>query len=372
MTISALVTGARGFIGTNLIEHLRARKEFNVLSHTRETPPHELARLVARADFVFHLAGVNRAAEPDEFRQGNVDLTESLCNAVASSGRRIPILFASSVHAGRSDAYGSTKARAERLLLRHAERTGAPVHIFRLSQVFGKWCRPNYNSVVATFCYNVARDVPIRIDDAAHPLKLVYIDDVVNAFVRLVSADDARAQYCDVSPVYPTTVGEVAATLRGFRESRQTLRLDDVGAGLARALYATYVSYLEPRDFVYSLARHADGRGEFAEVFKTAAAGQFSYFTARPGATRGGHYHHTKVEKFIVLSGRARFRFRHIRSGEAHEIVVTGGASQVVETVPGWAHDVTNIGEEDLIVMLWASESFDPDHPDTFGARIEE
>lgn len=368
--MKVLITGARGFIGSNLAAQLAVRGDFEILRYCRETPPGDLSELVSAADYICHLAGVNRSTDPTKFTAVNRDLTASLCQAVAASGRRTPTIFASSAHAGRNDPYGSSKREAEELLLRHAEQTGIPVHIFRLSQVIGKWCRPNYNSVVATFCHNIARDIPITIDDPAYQLNLLYIDDVVESFARLMTGEESCGRHCEVAPSYPTTVGEIANTLRGFRASRDSLLLDGVGMGLTRALYATYVSYLMPKDFVYTLRKQSDARGEFAEVLKTGATGQFSFFTAPPGVTRGGHYHHSKVEKFLVLKGQARFRFRQILSGESHELVVTGVTPEIVETVPGWAHDLTNVGSEDLIVMLWANELFDPIRPDTYEASF--
>ena len=240
--------------------------------------------------------------------------------------------------------------------------------MFRLPNVFGKWCRPNYNSAVATFCHNIARDLPIQVHDPAAPLRLVYVDDLM---ATLLAALDGRVaapragELATTGPIYESTVGEVAECIRGFRAGRQTLQIDRVGTGLMRALYATYVSGLPVEGFAYDLPVHADARGVFVEMLKTPDAGQFSFLTAAPGVTRGGHYHHTKTEKFLVIRGNARFRFRHMLTGETYALDTTGEVPQVVETVPGWTHDITNLGEEDLIVMLWANEIFDRDQPDT-------
>ena len=244
------------------------------------------------------------------------------------------------------------------------------VHIFRLPNVFGKWAKPNYNSVVATFCYNLARDLPIVVNDPEAPLRLVYIDDVVDAFIALL--DDAESAVRDgvVKPEYVTTVGYVAALIQSFRDSRRTLLTDAVGSGLIRALHATYLSYLPPAEFSYTLKSNTDPRGAFVEVLRTVNCGQFSYFTAHPGVTRGGHYHHTKTEKFLVVQGKARFGFRHILTGERFEVFASGSEPMVVETVPGWVHDVTNIGDQMMIVLLWANELFDQSRPDTLAAKV--
>ena len=242
------------------------------------------------------------------------------------------------------------------------------VLVYRLPNVFGKWCRPNYNSAVATFCHNIARDLPITIHDPAAPLDLVYVDDVVSAFLAAL-AEPARATP-EVQPVYRTTVGEVAGLLRQFRGSRDTLITERVGTGLTRALYATFVSYLPPEMFGYDVKQYVDPRGAFMEMLKTHDSGQFSVFTAHAGVTRGGHYHHTKTEKFLVVRGRARFRFRHMATGEIHEILTSGDTPHVVETIPGWTHDITNIGEDEMIVALWANEIFDRQRPDTYACPV--
>jgi UDP-2-acetamido-2,6-beta-L-arabino-hexul-4-ose reductase len=254
-------------------------------------------------------------------------------------------------------------------LLLYSRKSRSPVYLFRLTNVFGKWCRPNYNSAVATFCHNIARGMPISINDPAAPLKLVYVDDVLDAFMRLLETPD-NAGFIEAGPVYDTTVGHVAETLRGFADSRSTLMTDRVGTNLTRALYSTYISYLPPENFAYEVMRHTDPRGTFVEMLKTPDCGQFSYFTAHPGITRGEHYHHSKTEKFLVITGTARFGFRHIESGQTHELVTRGGEAKIVETVPGWTHDITNIGDDELIVMLWANEVFDRQHPDTIAMKV--
>ncbi|MDY0050528.1 MAG: hypothetical protein RBR73_07255, partial [Halothiobacillaceae bacterium] len=254
-----------------------------------------------------------------------------------------------------------------------ALRTGNAAHVFRLPNVFGKWCKPNYNSVVATFCHNIARGLPIQINDPAAPITLVYVDDVIGRFFQLmegaVTAVDAEG-FATVAPQYTTTVGELAKLIQSFRESRKTLTTERVGTGLVRALYATYVSYLPVESFTYPVPQHGDPRGVFVEMLKTPDCGQFSFFTAQPGVTRGGHYHHSKTEKFLVIKGAARFRFRHMQTGETHELVTRGDKAEIVETVPGWAHDITNIGSDEMVVMLWANEVFDRSKSDTYACPL--
>lgn len=364
-----LVTGSRGFIGKNCLVRLGERADFEVVRFDRQDAPEVLSARLAAADAVVHLAGENRPADDSGFTRGNAELTQALCDAIAASGRKIPLLFASSIQAENDTPYGRSKRAAERAVERLAA-TGNPSVIYRLPNVFGKWCRPNYNSVVATFCHNLANDLPIRVNDAATRLRLVYIDDVVDEFLRALAAPAEGLVWGTVAPEYGISLGELAAQIEAFRNCRTTLMSEAVGDGLTRALYATYVSYLPPARFVYDLAPRRDPRGMFVEVLKTPEFGQFSFFTAHSGVTRGGHYHHTKTEKFLVIRGRARFRFRHIETGEAHEVLTDGEMPQVVETVPGWAHDITNVGDDEMIVMLWANEIFDPDRPDTLASKV--
>ena len=365
-----VVTGADGFIGRNLAVRLRELGHAEVARVTRDTTPAELREAVAGADFVYHLAGVNRPKDPAEFATGNAGFTERLCAALAQAGRPIPVAYASSIQAAQDNAYGRSKRAAEEALLRHGRECGAPVHLFRLANVFGKWCRPNYNSAVATFCHNTARGLPIVVNDPAAALRLVYVDDVVAAFAGLLAQLDAPGGFVEAGPVYETTVGEVAGMIRGFAESRSSLVTPRVGTGLVRALYSTYVSHLPTESFAYEVPRHGDARGVFVEMLKTPDCGQFSYFTAHPGITRGEHYHHSKTEKFLVIKGTARFGFRHIVTGETHELVTRGGEGRIVETVPGWTHDITNVGDDELIVMLWANEIFDRERPDTVAMKV--
>jgi UDP-2-acetamido-2,6-beta-L-arabino-hexul-4-ose reductase len=364
-----LITGADGFIGRNLRLRLEeaGHRSFGMIN--RETSAEEARAEIEKADFVFHLAGVNRPRDPAEFAAGNADFTARLCDALAATGRRVPIVLSSSTQAMSDNPYGRSKKAAEEIVVRYGAATGAAAYLFRLPNVFGKWSRPNYNSAVATFCHNIARGLPITINDPAAPITLVYIDDVVDAFMALL-AGGVPGGFCTIPVVYTTTVGEVADTIQRFAACRESLIVPPVGTGLVRALYATFVSFLPPESFAYSVPRHGDPRGVFVEMLNTPDCGQFSYFTAHPGITRGEHYHHSKTEKFLVIKGTALFAFRHVLTGERHELIVRGEESRIVDTAPGWAHNLTNVGDDELVVMLWANEIFDRSRPDTIAMKV--
>jgi len=371
--MKVLITGADGFIGKNLQLHLAQRNDVEVVCFTRQNDVVDIESFLQDVDFVFHLAGVNRPKKTQEFSTGNVDLTQSLTTAILESGRDIPLVFTSSIQASLDNDYGRSKRKAEDLIFELSHRLGIPAHVFRLPNVFGKWCKPNYNSVVATFCHNIARDLPIEVNDTSSPLKLVYVDDIIERFLLLM---DGSGKMLDedgfeaISPCYQTTLGELAGQIKSFRESRSSLVTERVGTGLVRALHSTYLSYLPADSFTYEVKQHADSRGVFVEMLKTPDCGQFSYFTAHPGITRGGHFHHSKTEKFLVIKGNACFKFRHMQTGETYEIIVNSKQAKIVETIPGWTHDITNIGNDELLVMLWANEVFDSAKPDTFACAL--
>jgi UDP-2-acetamido-2,6-beta-L-arabino-hexul-4-ose reductase len=322
------------------------------------------------SDVIFHLAAANRPESSDEYARSNRDYTRTVADAVAASPRRPLVIHSSTGKVGEPGEYASTKEQGEAILLDLAESGAATVAVFRLPNVFGKWARPNYNSAVATFCHNVARGLPIRIDDAAAPLSLLYIDDLIQRWLALLASPPAESGFINLRHVHRTTVGAIATQIAEIAEARKSGRVGSVASGFERALYVTYVSYLPPEDFSYALEQHTDARGTFAEVLKTASSGQFSFLTARPGVTRGGHYHHSKVEKFVVVHGRARFRFRQVLSGEECEIETAADEPFVVETIPGWTHDITNTGEDLLVALVWANELFDPERPDTIAMAL--
>jgi UDP-2-acetamido-2,6-beta-L-arabino-hexul-4-ose reductase len=364
-----LITGAKGFIGKNLSLFLKEQGKYIVTEVDRDTSENELNDALANADFVFHLAGVNRPKNDSEFKEGNAKLTSYIVKALKAYGRQVPLMISSSTQVLSDNAYGTSKAEAEKLVEAYGHETGSPYFIYRFPNVFGKWCRPNYNSFVATFCHNILNNIEINIHDPKAPVTLIYIDDVCKCLMALLDGKTASG-IVKVTPEYPTTVGFVADTLKGFKGSRESLITENVGVGLERALYSTFLSYMEPSQFSYTIPSYGDERGVFSEVLKTKQSGQFSFFTAHPGITRGGHYHHTKNEKFLVIKGQALFKFEHVITGERYELTVNSETPEVVETVPGWSHDVTNVGSEELIVMLWANEIFDREAPDTIAKPL--
>lgn len=365
-----LVTGSNGFVGKNLVVRLGELPGFEVLCFDRDGAPEALQDKVGAADAVVHLAGINRPKEVAEFTAGNADLTARLCEAIKTAERHIPLILASSIQADLANPYGRSKRAAEQAVEQLSAQTGNPAAIYRLPNVFGKWCKPNYNSVVATFCHNIANDLPIQINDPSTQLKLVYVDDVVDAFLQALGNAAQGLQWGTVKPIYGIGLGELAAQIEAFKNCRTSLVSERVGTGLVRALYATYVSYLPTAKFAYELPRYGDDRGVFVEILKTLDSGQFSFFTAHPGIMRGGHYHHTKTEKFLVIKGSARFGFRHVVTNETYEVLTSGDMPRVVETVPGWTHDITNVGADEMVVMLWANEIFDRQKPDTIAMKV--
>lgn len=369
--MNILITGANGFVAKNLLVRLKELGSHSILTYIKEQSLIELEALVAKSDFIFHLAGVNRPQNPAEFTHGNTGLTEQLCELVANSGRDIPIVISSSTQAELDNPYGLSKRAAEDALLKLKREQNNTVYIYRLPNVFGKWSRANYNSAVATFCHNIAHDLPITINDPLAKLNLAYIDDVVASFVGLLALGDDNAEtHQNVTPIYQTTVGDLADIIESFKDSIVSGITPRVGTGLVRALYSTYLSFLPLAKFSYPLVKHEDPRGSFVEMLKTPDCGQFSFFTAHPGITRGGHYHHTKTEKFLVIKGKAKYRFRQIVTNEYYELDADGNNPVVVETIPGWSHDITNIGDDELVVMLWANEIFDREKPDTIGFKV--
>jgi UDP-2-acetamido-2,6-beta-L-arabino-hexul-4-ose reductase len=343
------ITGASGFIGRNLRVRLTEAGLEDVVCVSHD---------LADDDLCSKLAGVNRPPSPAEFANGNTGFTRRICSALASVAPHAAIVFSSSTQAVLENEYGRSKRDAEDVLLAHGHATGVCVTLLRLTNVFGKWSKPNYNSAVATFCHNIGRDLPITINDPAATLKLIYVDDVVDCLVAMADNNNRVSGFVEAKPVYDTNVGEVATIIRSFRESRVSLVTPPVGTGLTRALYSTYVAGLEPEQFVYDIPMYSDPRGTF------------SYFTAHPGITRGEHYHHSKTEKFLVLKGTAEFGFRHIETNQRHVVVTSGDKAQIVETVPGWTHNITNIGDDEMIVMLWANEIFDRERPDTIAMKV--
>jgi UDP-2-acetamido-2,6-beta-L-arabino-hexul-4-ose reductase len=359
------VTGASGFLGTSLVVRLNEQGR-EVRRITRDTDSRVAAAELACADVIFHLAGANRADDESDFMRSNRDYTAWVA-AAGSEGQRKPlIVYSSSARALDDSAYGRSKKAGEDVLLDVAEQGLATVSIWRLPNLCGKWARPNYNSAVATFCHYAARGLPLSIDDSAAPLSLLYVEDLIEDWLRLIDKPPAASGFAELRNVHQTTVGEVAELIRHFAERRSRGEICDVGTALTRTLYGIFIAALPVEKASYPVVARQDARGSFVEMLKNPVAGQFSYFTAHPGITRGGHYHHSKVEKFLVAHGTGRFRFRHVLTGAKFELTGSAADPLVVETIPGWAHDVTNIGDNELIVLCWANEQFDPDRPDTY------
>lgn len=376
--MNIVITGADGFIGKNLRARLSESTGLHVTCILRTTPRADMDIALMGADYVFHLAGVNRPQAPADFWTGNKELTEQVCSVLLSAQKKATVILASSTQADLQNPYGQSKRAAEEVVKAYSATSGARVHIFRLPNVFGKWAKPFYNSVVATFCHSVARGLPITVNDPQASLQLAYVDDVVDTF--LACLHDARGVSGVVSaagigkeeiqPTYAMSVGALAKTLQDFSKSRTDLIIPRVGEGLLRALYSTYISYLPVEEFSYGVPRHEDSRGIFVEMLKTSDSGQFSYFTAHPGVKRGEHYHHSKVEKFLVIKGVAQFGFRHVLTNETFNVLIKGGEGRIIESIPGWTHNVENVGQDELIVMLWANEVFNRDRPDTFAMKV--
>lgn len=362
-----LVTGAKGFIGKNLCVALKRKPGFEVAEFDVDDPAGLLMEGLRQAEVIIHLAGVNRPERQAELMENNADLTLRICDELRRLSRRPRIVLSSSTQARLDNPYGISKRAAEKIVATFGHETGAEVFIFRFPGVFGKWSRPNYNSVVATFCHDIARDFPISVSDPARELDLVFVDDVVRTLIGIGEGTWPAfdGPFCRVEPVYRTTLGALAEKISGFRDSRINLILPDLSDPFIRALYATYISFLPSDAFSYPLTAKSDARGELAELVKSHSSGQFFISRTRPGITRGDHYHDTKVERFIVLEGEASIRFRPVLGGDLIEYRISGREFRAIDIPSGYTHAIENIGPSDLIVLMWADELFDPSSPDT-------
>ena len=382
-----LITGSGGFVGRNLVATLKTRGYTDLMLFEKDDTPETLADYCRRAAFVVHLAGINRPKDPSEFYSGNAGLTDTMLSLLEEAGSRAPVLVTSSIQASLDNDYGKSKLQAEQAIFAHGQRTGAPVFVFRMEGVFGKWCRPNYNSVVATFCHNVAHGLPIQVRDPAYSLPLVYIDDVVACILDAMEKGEAvrdETGICRIHPVHTVTLGQLAETIQGFAKARggkaglalgtdglPTLEVPDLTAdSFTKKLYSTYLSYLPADDFAYDLNMHCDNRGSFTEFLRTPERGQVSVNISKPGIVKGNHWHHTKNEKFLVVKGEGVIRFRQIFSDEVIEYHVSGEKLQVVDIPCGYTHNIENVGEGEMVTVMWANEAFDPAHPDTFAMQV--
>ena len=372
-----LVTGAAGFMGRNLCVALRRQPGFAVLEFDVQQSAEDLRRMVAEADLVFHLAGVNRPKVETEFMEGNADLTRRLCECLATGGRRVPLVLSSSIQAELDNPYGRSKKAAEHFVLDYQQRTGSPVYVYRFPNVFGKWSRPDYNTVVATFCHNLSRGLPVQISNRANLVRFAYIDDIVREFVSLASRaeHDSPATRCEFTPVYSITLGELHDLLVSFREGREQSLLPDLSNPLTRYLYSTYVSFYPVQNLAYPVNLKTDNRGWLFELVKSPQAGQIFVSRTRPGITRGNHYHDTKIEKFCVIQGKGVIRFRHVLSeapsSQVIEYPVNDREIRVVDIPPGYTHSIENTGHADMITLFWANEIFDPQRPDTYYEEVK-
>jgi UDP-2-acetamido-2,6-beta-L-arabino-hexul-4-ose reductase len=381
--MNILVTGARGFMGKNLVATLEAirdgkdksrglTQELTILPYDLDTDPALLDGYCRQADFVCHLAGVNRPRDAAEFMEGNFGFTSTLLSSLRKHSNRAPVLIASSIQAALDNPYGQSKKAGEDLLFAYGRQTGAPVYVYRLPNAFGKWSRPNYNSAIATFCHNIARGLPITVSDRANMLNLVYIDDIVAEIIRAMQGKPNKTgEFCEVLPVHRASLGQIVDWISGFPESRTSLQVPQLDQPLVKKLYSTYLSFLPEDAFAYPLTSHADERGSFTEVLRTPDRGQVSVNISKPGVTKGNHWHHTKNEKFLVVKGRVVIRFRKIGGREVIEYFVNGDELKVVDIPTGYTHNIENLGEEDMVTLMWANEPFDPQKPDTYFEKVD-
>ncbi len=380
--MNILITGANGFVGKNLavsLENIRDGKDktksissnFDIMKYDIDTSPDLLDEYCRLADFVFHLAGVNRPQNPEEFMAGNFGFTSTLLETLKKYGNKCPVLISSSIQALLDNPYGQSKKAGEDLIISYTRETGAKVIVYRLPNIFGKWCRPNYNSAVATFCNNVANDLPITISDPDVNMQLVYIDDVVNEFIgALQGREHVENGYGFIPTVHKVRLGEIADLIYSFKESRKSLDVPKLDSAFDKALYSTYLSYLPEDQFSYPLKMNIDNRGSFTEIIRTSDRGQFSVNISKPGITKGNHWHHSKNEKFVVVSGKGLIQFRKIGTDKVLNYHVSGDIIKVVDIPTGYTHNITNEGEGDLVTFMWCSESFDPNSPDTYYEEV--
>lgn len=361
-----LITGSNGFIGKNLIAELKNRNYTDIFQYDKETDPELLLYFCENADFVFHLAGVNRPKKQAEFMEGNFGFTSDLLSTLKKYRNTCPVMISSSIQAELDNPYGQSKKAGEDLLLDYSKETGAKVLIYRFPNVFGKWSKSNYNSAVATFCHNIAHDLPLQINDPSVEMNLVYIDDVITELINALEENENRqGDFCLVPVVHTITLGEIAELLYSFRESRIDKTVPNMSDKFTKKLYSTYLSYLPEDKFSYELKMNIDHRGSFTEFIRTPDRGQFSVNISNPGITKGNHWHHTKNEKFLVVSGNGVIRFRKIDSEEIIEYFVSGEKMEVVDIPVGYTHNIENLGDSDMVTIMWVNEPFDPEEPDT-------
>ncbi|MDD4494274.1 MAG: capsular polysaccharide biosynthesis protein CapF [Eubacteriales bacterium] len=380
--MNILITGANGFIGRNLVETLKNVRDGKdktrsiepsliIFVFEKDTDISLLDDFCAKADFVFNLAGVNRPQDPAEFMTGNFGFAAILLDTLKKHNNKCPVMLSSSIQAERDNPYGQSKKAGEELFFQYSKETGAPVYVYRFPNVFGKWCRPNYNSAVATFCHNIANGLPITVNDPDVVINLVYIDDVVDELLRALAGKPTKTgNYCSVPVTHTVKLGEIAKLMYSFKASRDERSVPDMSDTFTSKLYATYLSYLPENEFSYPLKMNCDARGSFTEIIRTSDRGQYSVNISKPGITKGNHWHNTKNEKFIVVSGTGIIRFRKIGDTEVIEYPVSGDKIEVVDIPTGYTHNIENTGDTDMVTVMWANECFDPDKPDTYYEEV--
>ncbi|NLL06781.1 MAG: capsular polysaccharide biosynthesis protein CapF [Clostridiaceae bacterium] len=366
-----LITGAKGFIGKNLVVELRNRNYNDIFEFDRDNDLDLLDTYCKEADFVFHLAGVNRPKDQSEYMEGNFEFTSALIDTLKKHNNICPVVISSSIQAEIDNPYGKSKKSAEDFLFDYSKETGVKALVYRFPNVFGKWCRPNYNSAIATFCYNIAHNIPIQVNDPSVVMKLVYIDDVVNELIYALENNENKVGlFCEVPTVYTITLGEIVDLIYSFKNSRKDFSVPNMSDVFVKKLYSTYLSYLPEDKFSYELKMNVDQRGSFTEFIKTPDRGQVSINISKPGITKGNHWHHTKNEKFLVVSGKGVIRFRRIDSDELLEYFVSGDKMEVVDIPTGYTHSIENLGDTDMVTIMWANEPFDPEKPDTYFLEV--
>lgn len=366
-----LITGANGFVGKNLVAELKNQGYNDLLLCDRNTTETELKQYTLEANFVYHLAGVNRPKEEKEFEVGNKGFTDELLTLLSKNPTPPPVVFSSSTQAELSNSYGISKKEAESLVISYGREQTVDVTIYRFPNLFGKWCKPNYNSVVATFCHNIAREIPIQVNDEHVELTLAYIDDVIAELINQLEERKAKQTiYGEVSPSYKVSLGDLVRLLMSFKESRNDLSVPMLKDSFNKKLYSTYLSYLPEHQFSYELKMNKDHRGSFTEFLRTPDRGQVSVNISKPGITKGNHWHHTKNEKFLVVSGRGVIRFRKINTEEVIEYVVSGDKLEVVDVPVGYTHNIENLGDMDMVTLMWVNEPFDPNNLDTYYLEV--
>jgi len=368
-----LITGAKGFIGKNLIAHLKAVTEHEVLAFDIDTDPNLLDEYTKECDFVFHLAGINRPKDTEEFMKGNFGFTGELLDKLEAAGNKSTVVTTSSIQAVLDNPYGVSKKAGEDLLFEYGKRTGGEIIIYRLPNVFGKWSRPNYNSAVATFCYNIARDIPISVNDADPLMRLVFIDDLVDELMACMESKELIGEdgFAYVPTVHEINLKKIPEILYGFRNMRKNLEVPDFANAFEKKLYSTYISFLDVDDLAYDLTMHVDNRGSFTEFIRTPERGQVSVNISHPGIVKGNHWHNTKNEKFLVVKGSGVIKLRKVGESKVTSYHVTGDKLTVVEIPCGYTHSIANEGDDDMVTVMWINETFNPDYPDTYFEEVE-